>query len=338
MLQMPTKFTRRSFAAMALAAPLVVRTGRRVSAQSLKEVTYITPWGHSSVYAPEYLGITKGYFEDYGLKVTLVAGNGSSAAVQQILAGQVQIGRTGGLDLISALSTGNAPVRAFGTISHTSTWWIVSGADNPIKTPEDFRGKTIGIVSAGGGSEKTIDIVLASAGVPKSEVTFQVVGNSPGSMDLVKMGRLDGFIGDMSVYAPLKDQNAPMYAMSIDPYMDIPGQVYFTSQTLLDADPDLYLSFMKGIRDAVRFVRDDATGDATIEAMKPFAFPELDTPEAAKLTLQAEKTLWIARGDDGIGKVYPEAWTKGWAQMVAAGLAKEMDPSIAYTTEISDQL
>lgn len=336
---MTHKMTRRAFVSTALAAPLVMRSGLRVSAQSLKEVNYITPWGNSSVYAPDYVAITNGFFEDHGLKVNLIAGNGSSAAVQQLVAGQVQIARTGGLDLMAALSTGNAPIKAFGTIAHTSTWWIISGADDPIKTPEDFRGKTIGIVSAGGGSEKVIRVLLATAGISPDEVTFQVVGNSPGSMDLVNLGRIDGFIGDMSVYAPLNDQGAPMYAMSLDPFMDIPGQVYFTTNEMLESDPDTCLAYMRAIREAVLFVEADETGDKTIEAMMPFAFPELDTPEAAKLTLQAEKALWVARGEEGIGKIYPEAFEKGWAQMVAADLAAEgMAPSVAYTTAISDQL
>lgn len=336
---MTSKITRRAFVSTVLAAPLIVRSGLRVSAQTPKEINYITPFGHSSVYAPDYVAITNGYFEDQGLKVNLIAGNGSSAAVQQLIAGQVQIARTGGLDLISALSTGNAPIRAFGTIAHTSTWWIISGAENPIATPEDLRGKTIGIVSAGGGSEKTIDILLAGAGVPKDAVTFQVVGNSPGSMDLISMGRIDGFIGDMSVYAPLQARNAPMFAMSIDPYVDLPGQVYFTTQEMLETDPEVCLAYLRGAREAVRFIEADETGDATIEAMKPFGFPELDTPDAAKLTLQAEKALWVARGDEGICKIYPEAFERGWSQMVAANLANEgMDPSVAYTTEISDQL
>ncbi|MAE89322.1 MULTISPECIES: ABC transporter substrate-binding protein [Salipiger] len=336
---MTTKMTRRAFASMALAAPLVIRSGTRLSAQTLREINYITPYGNSTVYAPDYVAITNGYFEEQGLKVNLIPGNGSSASVQQLLAGQVQIARTGGLDLIAALSTGNAPIRAFGTIAHTSTWWIISGADAPIETPEDFRGKTIGIVSAGGGSEKVIDILLAGAGVPKDEVTFQVVGNSPGSMDLIEMGRLDGFIGDMSVWAPLNDRGAPMHAMSLDPYMDVPGQVYFTTNEMLETDPDVCLAYMRAVKKAVQVIEADETGAASIEAMMPFAFPELDTPEAATLTLQAEKELWVARGDEGIGKIYPEAFAKGWEQMAAANLSDpDMDPSVAYTTAISDQL
>jgi NitT/TauT family transport system substrate-binding protein len=336
--EMNEKLTRRAVAGMLLAAPFVIRSAGPVSAQGLKEISYVTPFGHSTVYAPEYVAVTNGFFENHGLKVNLIAGNGSSAAVQQLLGGQVQVSRAGGIDVAAAVSTGDAPIRSFGTVSHTSTWWIMSGADNPIKTPEDFKGKTIGIVSAGGGSEKTINIVLATAGLSPEDLTYQVVGNSPGTMDLVKLGRLDGFIGDNSVYSALKADGAEMHAMSIDPYLDMPGQVYLTSQQIIDTDPDMLLGFMNGIRDAVRFILKDESGDATLEAMMPFDFPELDTPETVKRTLLAEKGLWDARGDDGIGKVYPEAWTTGWAQMVKAGLAADMDPSVAYTTVISDKL
>ena len=107
--------------------------------------------------------------------------------------------------------------------------------------------------------------------------------------------------------------NLAMHAMSLDPYMDVPGQVYFTTNEMLETDPDVCLAYMRAVKKAVQVIQADETGAASIEAMMPFAFPELDTPEAATLTLQAEKELWVARGDEGIGKIYPEAFAKGCA-------------------------
>src|SRR5690606_30091543 len=117
-----------------------------------------------------------------------------STAVQQIVAGQVQVARTGGIDVVRAIATSGAPIRAIATVSQSSTWHIISSEEKPVQRVEDLAGRTIGIVSAGGGSEDTVNIVLAGAGVPREDVKRQVVGNSPGAFDLVRLGRIDAFI------------------------------------------------------------------------------------------------------------------------------------------------
>ena len=332
------KISRRTFSAGILATTPLIMAGRAANAQGLKEISYITPFGHSAVYAPAYVAATDGHFEKNGLKVNIIPGNGSSAAVQQAVAGQVQVARTGGIDVVRAISGAKAPIRAVGTICHTSTWWIVSTAANPVKTPADLVGKTVGIVSAGGGSENTMDIVLTTAGVAHDSVKRQVVGNSPGALDLVKLGRIDAFICDQAVVVALRAMNAEVAMMSVDPYVAIPGQVYLASQKTIDEQPEIILAFLKSIRSAVNQIADDASGDQTLAAMKPFNFPELSNPAAAKATVRAELNLWLARGRDNICKIMPDAWEKGWAQMVSAGLATQGDPSLAYTTKFSKQL
>src|SRR5690606_2449608 len=169
---------RRNFTAGLLAAPFVMRA-RPTLAQELKEISYITPYGHSVVYAPDYVASTSGLFEKNGLKVNILGGTGSATAVQQTVAGQVQVARTGGIDVVRAIAKSGAPIRAIGTVSQSSTWHSISSQGKPVNSVAELAGKTIGIVSAGGGSEDTVNIVLAGAGVPKEDVKRQVVGNSP---------------------------------------------------------------------------------------------------------------------------------------------------------------
>lgn len=332
------KISRRTFSAGFLAAAPLIVAGRAASAQGVKDISYITPYGNSAVYAPDYVAATDGLFEKNGLKVNIIPGNGSSIAVQQAIAGQVQVARAGGIDVVRAISGAKAPIRAVGTICHTSTWWIVSAAAKPVKAPADLAGKTVGIVSAGGGSENTLDIVLATAGVPHDSVKRQVVGNSPGALDFVKLGRIDAFVCDQFVVVALLGMKAEVAMMSVDPYVAIPGQVYLASQKTIDEQPEMILAFLKAVRSAVNQIADDASGDQTLAAMKPFNFPELSNPVAATATVRAELKLWLARGKENIGKIMPDAWEKGWAQMVSAGLAKQGDPSLAYTMKFSDQL
>jgi ABC-type nitrate/sulfonate/bicarbonate transport system substrate-binding protein len=329
--------SRRAFAARALAAPFVIRPGS-VFADDLKEISYITPFGHSVVYAPDYVASTAGLFAKNGLKVNIIGGSGSSTAVQQTVAGQVQVARTGGIDVVRAVGQRNAPIRAIGTVCQSSTWHIISAQDGPIKAPADLAGKTIGIVSAGGGSEDTVNIVLAAANIPKDNVKRQVVGNSPGAFDLVKLKRIDGFICDNSVVANLQAISAPIVDLPLNPFVAIPGQVYLASQSMIDKNSDVLLSYLKAVKAAIGLILADPTGEETYKMMQPFDFPELRDQKKAIAALNAEKGVWTSRGAENVIRNFPDAWSKGWDQMVAAELVKPGDPTLAYTTQFNDKL
>ncbi len=332
-------FSRRTLlSAGGLAAAAILAAGRHAAAQALPEVVFLTPFGQLPGYAPDYVGVSTGIFEKNGIKVRIVGGNGSAAAIQQVVSGQALIARTGGIDVVRAVSGVSAPVRAVGTIAHTTTFKVISSGDAPIKGPADMQGKTIGIVSAGGGTENYLDIMLASVGAKRETVKRQVVGNSPGSFDLVKLKRLDAFIADTGVVLQLKARHENVFVLDIDPFASIPGQVYVASEEGIAKHGPQLLAYLRGIRSAMQAIEADATGDMTLKAMQPFNLADMRTPEVALSAVRAEQVLWEAKGRDNLVKIIPQAWQTGWTEMEGAGLATPGDPARAFTTQFSDQL
>lgn len=331
-----TDTTRRRLLGAALAAPLLAPATPR--AQAPRDLTYVTPFGNLVAYAPDYVAATNGHFGRNGLRVRIQGGTGSAAAVQQVVSGQAMVARTGGIDVVRAIATANAPIRAIGTIAHASTFYIVSAASAPIRNAAEMAGKTIGIVSAGGGSENYVDIVCAAAGVPKEAVRRQVVGNSPGAFDMVQLRRLDGFICDAGVVVQLRARNAPIHAFNVNAFAAIPGQVYIASERSIAEAPDVLAGFLRGVLAAVKEIKADASGDATIAAMRPFELQELRAPETAKGVLRAEEELWHAEGEANLLRNLPDRWRQGWQQMTTAGLAPAGDPARAYTTAFAARL
>lgn len=61
---------------------------------SLKKIT-VAEVAHSVFYAPQYLALSLGYFEDEGLDVDLVLANGADAVMAAVLSGDAQIGFSG---------------------------------------------------------------------------------------------------------------------------------------------------------------------------------------------------------------------------------------------------
>jgi ABC-type nitrate/sulfonate/bicarbonate transport system substrate-binding protein len=303
-----------------------------------RDVTYVTPFGNLVAYAPDYVAATGGHFARNGLRVRIQGGTGSTAAVQQVVAGQALVARTGGIDVVRAISAANAPIRAIATIAHASTFYVVSAASAPLRGAPDLAGKTIGIVSAGGGSENYLDIMCAAAGIQKDAVRRQVVGNSPGAFEMVQLGRLNGFICDAGVVVQLRARNAPIHAFNVNAFAAIPGQVYIASERSIAESPDALAGFLRSVLAAVRDIKADISGDATLAAMRPFELQELRAPDTAKAVLRAEEELWHAEGEANLVRNLPERWRQGWQQMVAAGLAQPGDAERAYTDAITARL
>lgn len=330
-----TRMTRRATLGL-LASPALLAMGAR--AQALRDITYVTPFGNIVAYAPDYVAATNGHFARNGLRVRIQGGTGSAAAVQQVVSGQALVARTGGIDVVRAISGAGAPVRAIGTVAHSSTFHVVSAAATPIRSAREMAGKTIGIVSAGGGTENYLDIMLAAAGVPKDQVRRQVVGNSPGAFEMVQLRRLDGFICDAGVVVQLRARNAAIHAFNVNAFASIPGQVYIASERTIAEAPDVLAGYLKAIKAAMVEIKADASGDASLRALQPFDLQELRAPETAKAVLRAEEELWHAEGEANLVRILPDSWRKGWREMVAADLARDGDPDRAFTTAFNAQL
>ncbi len=111
---------------------------------SAEEISLQLKWVTQAQFAGYYVAKDKGYYEEEGLNVTIKPG-GPDIAPAQVLAG-------GGADVIidwmpSALATREkgVPLVNIAQPFKRSGMMLTCRKDSGIKTPEDFRGKTIGV-------------------------------------------------------------------------------------------------------------------------------------------------------------------------------------------------
>ncbi len=114
------------------------------SAQATDKVTLQLKWVTQAQFAGYYVAADKGFYAEEGLEVEIKAG-GPDIAPPQVLAG-------GGADVIldwmpSALATREKglPLVNIAQPFKRSGMMLTCRKDTGIKTPEDFRGKTIGV-------------------------------------------------------------------------------------------------------------------------------------------------------------------------------------------------
>jgi NitT/TauT family transport system substrate-binding protein len=159
------------------------------------------------------------------------------------------------------------------------------------------------VVSVGGATENILDMMLAKAGVKKDEVKRETAGNAPTAFELVKAGRLSGYIATTDTVFQLKTDNQPIVAWSCDDVAPSPGQVYITSKRSLEANGDAIARFLRAVNETIGAVlaSKDLAGIITsmtakydvVEAKRPdkgvsvleYALANLRAVQASKLRI-----------------------------------------------------
>lgn len=99
---------------------------------------------HSIFYAPQYVAMELGYFEEEGLKVELVTGFGADKSMTAVLSGDADIGFMGTESSIYVYKEGakDYPVNFAGLTQRAGNFLVSREADDNF-TWDDMKGKTV---------------------------------------------------------------------------------------------------------------------------------------------------------------------------------------------------
>lgn len=318
-------------AAALAAGPLALRPA---AAQGLAKVRYLTPFGYLIDFAEAMYAETGGFFRREGLEVEIQGGRGSAMSVQQVLAGNVLLSRTGGTDHIKAYAKDPALV-AIAEIVQRDIFFLISHADRPLQSANDLAGKTVGVVSSGGATENLLDMMLAAVGVPAGQVQRQPVGNAPTAFEFVKQGRIAGYIATTDTVFQLRADKQPITAWSTDSVAPCPGQVYITSRANVEKSPDLLAKFLRGVhacmgamleaKDLAPVVQSMTTKYDVVEAKRP-------DKGVAVLKYDLEQTYRPSYRDKLASA--PAHWTKAYELMVKAKIIPALDKRDFYDDRV----
>jgi NitT/TauT family transport system substrate-binding protein len=140
---------------------------------------------------PLFIARDQGIFAKHGIDANLVqiAGPTSVAAV---LSGQVQVGHSGGSEVIGAAVQGG-DVKIVAVQSPVFPFLLM--VQPSIKTPADLKGKKVGVSMPGGAADTALRIVLPKLGLqPDKDVTFISMGSIANQVAGLQSGAVDGTI------------------------------------------------------------------------------------------------------------------------------------------------
>src|SRR5229473_3681636 len=133
---------------LAILAGTAVLVSSSLSAQAADKLTLQLKWVTQAQFAGYFVAKDKGFYKDENLDVTIKAG-GPDVAPPQVIAG-------GGADVVidwmpSALATREKGVALvnIAQVFKRSGMELTCRADSGVRTPADFKGKTLGVWFSG---------------------------------------------------------------------------------------------------------------------------------------------------------------------------------------------
>jgi NitT/TauT family transport system substrate-binding protein len=273
-------------------------------------------------YAAEYIADIDGYFRKEGVSVKVETSRGSAPAIQAILSGTALLSWVGWLESVIAIANRGAPITAVGFTARRSTLAIVSDKNKPLTKPQDLRGKRIGIPSEGGTSETTLDLLLQSNGISPDDVPRQVTGFAPGTFELIKRGRLAGFIIGASQEEQFREAQPDATFLRTADYV-IDGLTYITSKKGLDANRATISAYLRALKGSMtQILNDDGFTDTIKKLRAKYDFDELKKDSVAKAYLKYISDSWVVDGKDQLLKTDPAKWKQTYDAAVKIKAAK----------------
>lgn len=313
--------------------PAIIR-----QAGAAEKITFATPFGFDPTFIDIMNAQSGGHFAAQGLAATVIGPPGTSEAFQLVLSGQAQFALVAGTDFIRAVGAKAAPLKAISTIGQNSGFHLISLKDKPIKSGADLRGKTVGVLSIGGLTETFVRIMLARAGVPVGETQIVAAGNSPGEVELIRQGRLDGFVCNFPVYFALSRTSAPLEYLDIDTIAPAPGQIYYATRETLAAKPDVAVRVLRALHASVSELMTGPVAPIFRRAAKDFEIPRSNDIDALVALQQAViERNWLGQGRDNLMRNVPALWQSGVDALREVHIADVADATTLYTNDFIDQ-
>lgn len=224
-----------------------------------KKLTKVTlaEVAHTIFYAPQYVAIENGYFEDYGIDIDLTLTAGADKVTAAVLSGDADIGFCGSEATIYVYNNGEKDyLKTFAQLTQKDGAFLVSKQKIENFTLDDLKGKTVIGGRAGGMPEMVFEWVLKENGIdPKNDLEIDTSVAFPAMSG--------AFIGGDSDFVTLFEPNAleveqQGYGYVVASVGELGGVVPYTSysarKSYIKENEDLIENFTKAIQKGLDYV------------------------------------------------------------------------------------
>ena len=276
--------------------------------QQLEEVNYRLKWLFNISVVGDLWAVAQGNFERNGLKVTVKPGGPEKDAIKELEIGHAQFGVASADQVIRAVSKGSPIVVLAQLFQINPLHWIYRPDRTVLRTPQDLKGKTIGI-TYGGNDETIMRALLAKFNIKEEEVNLFSVRYDytpfySGEVDLWPLYRnaQAPIIGDK-----LRKAGEPFDLMSPSRLgIQFVANSVVTTKKMLEERPETVKRFMQALMQAWTEALDPENKEKAIEIVLKY---NRETPEEiVRQQLPATRILMLPTAQFKFGRIDVAAW------------------------------
>ena len=289
---------KKKFLAAALAVILAAAAlPSAVLAQDKEELTEVTlnEVAHSIFYAPQYVAIEEGYFEEEGLKIDLVNGFGADKVMTAVISGEADIGFMGAEASVYAYQEGATdPVVNFAQLTQRAGNFLVAREEMPDFQWSDLRGKKVLGGRKGGMPEMVFEYILRKNGIdPQKDLTIDQSIDFGSTAAAFTGDDSADFTVEFEPSATALEQEGAGYvvaSLGVDSGY-VPYTSYSAKSGYMEEHPDVIQKFTNGLQKGMEYVQTH-TPEEIAEVIAPqFEETDLETVTAI-VTRYYEQDTW----------------------------------------------
>ena len=296
----------------------------------MEEVSYRLKWLFNASVVGDLYAYDSGLFAKNGLNVTVKPGGPEKDAIKELELGHAQFGVASADQVIRAVSKGSPVVVIAQLFQVNPLNWIYRPDKTPLRTPQDLKGKTIGI-TYGGNDETIMRALLAKYDIKETEVNLFSVRYDytpfyEGKVDLWPLYR--------NAQAPIigaKLQKAGERFDLMDPSkmgIRFVANSVITTRKMLEERPETVKRFTRALLEGWREALDPANEAKAIELLLKY---DKETPEEiVRQQLPATRILMMPTPDFAFGKID----TAAWKQTEEIMLAQKLIPAPVFVEKL----
>lgn len=231
----------------------------------------------SVFYAPMYVGINEGIFEEEGIDINLSTGQGADKTMQQVLSKNADIGFCGPEQVIyiNNQKREDYPV-LFAQLTQTDGSFLVGRNEEKDFNWDSLKGKKVIGGRPGGVPEMSLEYVLKNHGLtPKKDVELITNLDFTATAGAFKSGTSD-YVALFEPTASIleKDKAGHIVSSIGESIGTLPYTCYFSTKSYMDKHPETIQKFTNAIYKSQKWVKDHSDEEVA-SSIKSF-FPGAD--------------------------------------------------------------
>jgi ABC-type nitrate/sulfonate/bicarbonate transport system substrate-binding protein len=278
-------------------------------------------------YFPVYLADAAGYFEAEGIdigEVEIISGSG--AAVQQLIAGNIEVMIANPASAISAVAGEQADIVTYCSTHYQNIFTLATPTSTGITDVAGLEGGIIGISEPSGGEVPVVRAALATAGLVDGEDYELLAIGEGGQLTYEALNNGDATAYSSSVFdvAAVEAQGLELTHVLPDEFLYVPSIGYSVLRGTFDERSDVLTRFARATAKAYAWGSLPENRDAVNELITPYNAELFEDPAFVDAVWDATLNL-MTPPDEMADSGQCAHYIPGWETYVAAALETPVD-------------